>query len=108
MAAAASYLPDVTGAAKSTTESKSSSTTNANGCTLVKEEDVGDVTYDTNELLWEEDTILVLVNMVYSHEIGREVTVEFTDSPSSSQKEVPRRIFAKDKVNLNYQFVNSE
>ncbi|WOL06599.1 DNA repair protein RAD4 isoform X2 [Canna indica] len=76
---------------------RSSSTTNANGSTLVKGEDVGDVIYDANELVWEEGTIPVSVNMEdYSHEVGREVTVEF-DSPSSSQKKVPRRISAKDK-----------
>ncbi|URE22716.1 protein complementing XP-C cells [Musa troglodytarum] len=77
---------------------KGCGTRNGKGSTLVKEADAEDISYDANELVWEEGTIPVPENLEsYSHDVGREVTVEFTDSPSCSQKKLPRRISAKDK-----------
>lgn len=83
---------------------KGCSTTNGKGSTSVKEGDAEDISYDANELVWEEGSIPVPENLEgYSHDVVREVTVEFTDLPSCSQKKLPRRISAKDKVILNYQ-----
>lgn len=55
---------------------------------------------DENEMDWEEGMISVPGSWEgHSHEYGREVTVEFTDSPSSAQRKRPRRFSAEEKVN---------
>ena len=60
----------------------------------------GSVHCDANEMDWEEGTISASeFREDYSHEHGREVTVEFTDSPSSAQKKRSRRASAEEKVN---------
>ncbi|XP_010932556.2 DNA repair protein RAD4 isoform X1 [Elaeis guineensis] len=59
----------------------------------------GNVHLDVNEMDWEEGTISVLEGGEgYSHDLGREVTVEFTDSPSAAQRRPSRRVSAEDKV----------
>jgi len=60
----------------------------------------GSVPCDANEMDWEEGTISVPESTEgYFHEHEREVTVEFTDSPSSARKKCSRRVSAEDKVN---------
>ncbi|WOL05750.1 hypothetical protein Cni_G14481 [Canna indica] len=54
---------------------RSSSTTNANGSTLVKEEDIGDVTYDTNELVWEEASSVDPLHLKYFSFSGRVIAL---------------------------------
>lgn len=73
---------------------------NVKASTSVASEHVGD---DENELVWEEGRVPVSENKEdYSYDDGREVTIEFTDTPSSSGKKLPRRFSAKDKVNINH------
>ncbi|KAG1358767.1 DNA repair protein RAD4 [Cocos nucifera] len=59
----------------------------------------GNVHLNVNEMDWEEGTISVSDGREgYSHDLGREVTVEFTDSPSAAQRRPSRRVSAQDKV----------
>lgn len=71
------------------------------GSTSSKGEHAGaNVHLDANEMDWEEGTISVSEGREgYFHELGREVTVEFTESPSAAQRRPSRRVSAQDKVN---------
>ncbi|XP_074588745.1 DNA repair protein RAD4 isoform X2 [Curcuma longa] len=74
---------------------KGCETRNVKASTSVASENVGD---DANELVWEEGRVPVSENKGgYSYDDGRELTIEFTDTPSSSGKKLPRRFSAKDK-----------
>ncbi|XP_008803880.2 DNA repair protein RAD4 [Phoenix dactylifera] len=70
------------------------------GSTSSRGKDVGGkVHLDVNEMDWEEGTISVSEGREgYSHDLGRVVTVEFTDSPSTAQRRASRRASAEDKV----------
>ncbi|XP_042474512.1 DNA repair protein RAD4-like isoform X1 [Zingiber officinale] len=76
-------------------ELKGCDTRNDKASTSIASENVGD---DANELVWEEGRVPVSENKGgYSYDAGRELTIEFTDTPSSSGKKLPRRFSAKDK-----------
>ncbi|XP_072982141.1 DNA repair protein RAD4 isoform X4 [Typha latifolia] len=64
----------------------------------LKEEDGGaSGHFDASEMDWEEGTISSLeCREVHSHDLGKEVTVEFTDSPSAERK-TSRRASAEEK-----------
>lgn len=66
----------------------------------------GSVNCDANEMDWEDGTISIPeFSQGYSHDHGREVTVEFTESPSYIQRKPSRRTSAEDKVNFKSQVV---
>lgn len=70
------------------------------GSTLSKGENAGGGIHpDVNEMDWEEGTISILeAREGYSHDLGRDVTVEFTESTSAAQRKPSRRSSAHDKV----------
>ncbi|XP_072978288.1 DNA repair protein RAD4 isoform X2 [Typha angustifolia] len=66
---------------------------------ILKEEGDGGASghCDASEMDWEEGTISSIgCREVYSHDLGKEVTVEFTDSPSAERK-TSRRASAEEK-----------
>ncbi|KAJ3705821.1 hypothetical protein LUZ61_009526 [Rhynchospora tenuis] len=65
-------------------------------CGPVKEEGEGKYEGDAQaEMDWEDGDIPAMEG--FSHELGKEVTVEFTDSPSSVEKRTSRRVSPEEK-----------
>lgn len=77
--------------------------TNADRSTLSKDgargtEYGGSSKCDANDFDWEEGSIPVSEDREgYSHDLGREVIIEFTDSPCSAQRKPSRRASAEEK-----------
>lgn len=74
----------------------------ADGIMLMKDKHFEkNVQYNVNEVDWEEGMIPFSESRDgYSHELGKELTIEFSESPSAKTRH-PRRCTVEDKVSCN-------